>query len=115
MSKLLEEAKENRDKALSEAKRSHGDGERGLYSAWREAVELIEKHEKPKGLLHYVPKLTDKQQGIYTELKYVYQSFCCVVPDDKDNAIVSICNILEGTEDHDAIPVLNKFISEVEE
>lgn len=39
MSKLLDEAKENRDKALSEAKRSHGDGERGLYSAWREAVE----------------------------------------------------------------------------
>lgn len=78
-------------------------------------IRLIEKYEDPKGLLHYVPKLTDKQQGIYTDLKYVYQSFCCVVPDDKDNAIVSICNILEGTEDHDAIPVLKKFISEVEE
>lgn len=41
MSKLLDEAKENRDKALSEAKRSHGDGERGLYSAWQENDNLV--------------------------------------------------------------------------
>ncbi|MDN6251048.1 MAG: hypothetical protein L0J30_08775 [Tetragenococcus koreensis] len=54
MSELLEEAKKNRDKALSEAKRSHGDGERGLYSGWQEAVDLIEKHEKPKGLIDLV-------------------------------------------------------------
>lgn len=120
MSELLEETRERRDKAeLSTESPSYNWLNDSYYlgeqNAWQEAVDLIEKHEKPKGLLHYVPKLTDKQQGIYTELKYVYQSFCCVVPDDKDNAIVSICNILEGTEDHDAIPVLKKFISEVEE
>lgn len=63
MSELLEEAKENRDKALSEAKRSHGDGERGLYSAWQEAVDLIEKHEKPKGLLQCVPSNMQEDLG----------------------------------------------------
>ncbi|BAK95148.1 hypothetical protein [Tetragenococcus halophilus] len=119
MSELLDESRQRKDKAI-EDKKTCGNGlSYGLFKgkemAWQEAIDLIEKHEKPKGLLHYVPKLTDKQQGIYTELKYVYQSFCCVVPDDKDNTIVSICNILEGTEDHDAIPVLKKFLSEVEE
>ncbi|MCO8292639.1 hypothetical protein [Tetragenococcus halophilus] len=172
MSELLEEARERRDKAeLSTESPSYNWLNDSYYlgeqNAWQEAVDLIKKHEKPKGLMEYVRppywglpfefnlnfwrlkydvrdiiqddksveemrwnigqkfdkfhfaeldiELTEEQQGIYTELKGVYQDFCFVLPGDKDNAVQAICNTLENEKDHNAIPVLKKFISEVEE
>lgn len=55
MSELLEEARERRDKAeLSTESPSYNWLNDSYYlgeqNAWREAVELIEKHEKPEGL-----------------------------------------------------------------
>ncbi|MCO8288292.1 hypothetical protein [Tetragenococcus halophilus] len=59
MSELLEEARERRDKAeLSTESPSYNWLNDSYYlgeqNAWQEAVDLIEKHEKPKGLMQYV-------------------------------------------------------------
>lgn len=59
MSELLEEARERRDRAeLSTESPSYNWLNDSYYlgeqTAWQEAVELIEKHEKPKGLIDLV-------------------------------------------------------------
>lgn len=59
MSELLEEARERRDKAeLSTEAPSYNWLNDSYYlgeqNAWREAVELIEKHEKPMGLIDVI-------------------------------------------------------------
>lgn len=135
MSELLEEAKENRDKALSEAKRSHGDGERGLYSGWQEAVDLIEKHEKSKELLQvkpsafassltdvsrqkgYIkPKLTDEQQQLYKILKEAYADASEIYSIPIQETINYLMNEVFARDfnDKDIAVALRKFLSEVE-
>ncbi|GBD74095.1 putative uncharacterized protein [Tetragenococcus halophilus subsp. halophilus] len=59
MSELLEEARERRDKAeLSTESPSYNWLNDSYYlgeqNAWREAVDLIEKHEKPMGLIDVI-------------------------------------------------------------
>lgn len=60
MSELLEEARERRDKAELSTESSSNNWLNDSYylgeqTAWQEAIDLIEKHEKPKGLLQCVP------------------------------------------------------------
>ncbi len=68
MSELLEEARERRDKAeLSTESSSYNWLNDSYYlgeqTAWQEAVDLIEKHEKPKGLLQCVPSNMQEDLG----------------------------------------------------
>lgn len=71
MSELLEEARERRDKAeLSTESPSYNWLNDSYYlgeqNAWREAVDLIEKHEKPKGLIDVIGEWEDIKKSMAT-------------------------------------------------
>ncbi|MCO8298663.1 hypothetical protein [Tetragenococcus halophilus] len=76
MSELLEEARERRDKAeLSTESPSYNWLNDSYYlgeqNAWQEAVELIEKHEKPKGLIDLVDPMATVAR--HKQCKYCHE------------------------------------------
>ncbi|MEK0151655.1 DUF3310 domain-containing protein [Tetragenococcus halophilus] len=71
MSELLEEARERRDKAeLSTESPSYNWLNDSYYlgeqNAWREAVDLIEKHEKPMELIDVIGEWEDMKKSMAT-------------------------------------------------
>lgn len=70
MSELLDESRQRKDKAI-EDKKTCGNGlSYGLFKgkemAWEEAVDLIEKHEKPKGLIDVIGEWEDMKKSMAT-------------------------------------------------
>lgn len=147
MSELLEEAKkrleiEQEEFIMNEPGYEDTDNyQKGLNDAWQEAVTLIEKHEKPQGLLDVVgkwptfeegleiallknenarlksePVLTEKQERAYEKIKSEYASNQECFPGHKDNIAYALGCAVAGINDDTAfIPALRKFLNEVAE
>lgn len=145
MSELLDEAKKNYEQ-WKECKppiappREKYSYEEACQSMWHDGcnntyqtiIGLIEKHEKPKGLLEVCPPewmnkyliLNEKQQEIYVNIKIAYEeNYHKEVEEDGDIVGVINDNALTDTLkeiadfpciEKDLLQALRKFLSEVE-
>lgn len=80
MSELLDESRQRKDKAI-EDKKTCGNGlSYGLFKgkemAWEEAVDLIEKHEKPKGLIDVIGEWEDIKKSMATVARHKQCKYC---------------------------------------
>lgn len=139
-SELLKEANRSLERVENSNPETFGEKSRliGAVQAWDQAIKLIEKYEEPKGLLQCIPsdmqkdlgkalaevahqedyikpKLSEKQQEIYDDLKSYYEAS---MADDPKYAL-SLALGDYGHNDNlnknsDLLPALKKFLSEVE-
>ncbi|MCF1632924.1 hypothetical protein [Tetragenococcus koreensis] len=115
MSKLLDEAHRLEEEALDALYNSYKmPFEDGYFQGVEDMRKLIEKYEEPKGVPSSL-EFTKEQRDMYKSLKKSYGIYKRIDEPAISGALAEVFNFGYIPEDDAVIPVLKKFINEVEE